>query len=373
MIMRYGEKGKCWSTYLDYCLRNKTMSFDESLQLSRTKQKKFVSKIREIVKERQSRDYSTQPMTPSANDDVFSTAEDFPPLQPSASQAPPTSRVRSTSMPAAKPQVQTQPQLPPQPTVPGPVHHPPEQNTRNVQQHNPQVQPQPPAKSSTLSTSKPHLPQQSPHEVQLRPQTQQAKQVPWGAKKVLSPTSPKTRQPQTLQDKVPARQPNPQSNTRQTGALGTEQRHPKGTKHTHAPVSQQTQQHSTQLHSQPAAAFHSNDRRSYQPESYSTLAGRRHTAKPSTLMWGKKEAGLAPGTIESPAEFPPLNAASSPKGRKQNVHAVMKQIDRPVLSNSIRDLSSKQIKRKKEIKGITEEKRPGEDSLLIFLFCIFYD
>ena len=79
MIMRYGEKGKCWSNYLDYCLRNKTISFGDSLKLSSTEQTKILSKVQVIVKER----LLCEPMTPaSADKNVFAYADEFlPPLQ----------------------------------------------------------------------------------------------------------------------------------------------------------------------------------------------------------------------------------------------------------------------------------------------------
>ena len=57
MIIRYGEKGKCWSSYLDCCLRNKTITFDHSLDLSRTKQNNFERLSR-------SRDFSKEPLSP---------------------------------------------------------------------------------------------------------------------------------------------------------------------------------------------------------------------------------------------------------------------------------------------------------------------
>ena len=66
----------------------------------------------------------------------------------------------------------------------------------------------------------------------------------------------------------------------------------------------------------------------------------------------------APGAIESPAEFPPLGAA--PKKGKQQPGRKQNRKERPVPSNSIRDLSSKQAKKEEEAKPLDEEVTSGE-------------
>ena len=79
MIMRYGEKGKCWSTYLDYCLRHKTISFGDSLKLSSTEQTKILSKLQKVVKER----LLCEPMTPESGDkNVYADVDEFSPPLP---------------------------------------------------------------------------------------------------------------------------------------------------------------------------------------------------------------------------------------------------------------------------------------------------
>ena len=55
-------------------------------------EKKILPKVREIVKERLSRDFTNEPMTPAPADrNVFSNADEFPPLPQAAAalQAPP--------------------------------------------------------------------------------------------------------------------------------------------------------------------------------------------------------------------------------------------------------------------------------------------
>ena len=177
MIMRYGEKGKCWSTYLDYCLRNKTISFSDS-QLSRTKQKKILSKVREIVKERLSRDFATEPITPAPADrNVFSNADEFPPLPQvaAAPQAPPLvtptkaqPRASCTYTKAAQALPLALPKTPP--STP-PTTRPPLQW---------QEQPQP-------ATKQPSQQQSST--------TPQSPTVQWPQQQRQSPSSPKSAQP----------------------------------------------------------------------------------------------------------------------------------------------------------------------------------
>ena len=354
MIMRYGEKGKCWSSYLDYCLRNKTISFDESLELSRTKQKKILSKLREIVKERQSRDFSQDPVPPSANNDLFSSADEFPPLpQSTLPQAPPP------SLPLRNTHTQAQPS-PEQPSL---------------------------APAVQQSPSKPHPSRRNPQDIQLRPQqvagAQQAKQNPWSTQARNSPGSPQTgltRRVSPLTElsrplghprgralsaeetntsggqqgrSVSAQQPRP-SGTQQPRPSKTQQPHPSDSQQTRPVAVRQTRPKSTsQLVSPPV-----HNRPSNQPQGYAALAGKRSGVRPAKLRWGdEEEPGLAPGAIESPAEFPPLGASAKGKGRKkqQRSSSQSKQHERQVPSNSIRYLSSKQTKRKEEVQLIDIE------------------
>ena len=85
MIMRYGEKGKCWSTYLGYCLRNKTISFGGSLKLSSTEQTKILSKLQEIVEERLIHDFTTESI-PAMDRKMFANADEFPLVSQIAAQ-----------------------------------------------------------------------------------------------------------------------------------------------------------------------------------------------------------------------------------------------------------------------------------------------
>lgn len=113
---------------------------------------------------------------------------------------------------------------------------------------------------------------------------------------------------------------------------------------------------------------------SRQAQAYSTLAGKKSAARPSKLPWGNDNSGLAPGALESPAEFPPLGAMS--KGKKQRDGgsrgggvrpAKVEQKERQVPSNSIRDLSLKQTERKKEISATEEDDLSRESEFDIII------
>ena len=365
MIIRYGEKGKCWSSYLDYCLRNKTISFDESLDLSRTKQKKILAKLREIVKERQSRDYSKDPMTPSTNNNVFSSADEFPPLpQSAAPQTPPPSLpLRNTHSPAQPPTEQ-------------------------------------PSMASMIqqSPSKPHPPRRSPQDIQLRPQqvsAQPAKQNPWSTQVRNSPNSPQLWQVQTRRvsplteqsrtvvhprARALSAEETKTSGSQQTRPISIQQTRPPGAQQTRPPATQQTRpsgvpqtrpsaiqqtrplavRQTRPKSTSQLAASPVHNKQSSQPQPYAALAGKRSEARPSKLKWGDEEdSGLAPGAIESPAEFPPLGASPKGKRKKQRSASQSKQKDRQVPSNSIRDLSSKQTRRREEVKSQEDEDNNG--------------
>ena len=356
MIIRYGEKGKCWSSYLDFCLRNKTISFDESLDLSRTKQKKILTKLREIVKERQSRDYSKDPMTPATNNNVFSSADEFPPLPQSAvpQTPPPSLPLRSTHSPAQLPTEQ--------PSM-----------ASMVQQ----------------SPSKPHPLRRSPQDIQLRPQqvsAQPAKQNPWSTQVRNSPNSPQPWQVQTRRMSPLTEQTrtvvHPRaralsaeeiktSGSQQTRPVSIQQTHPSA-KQTRPPGAQQTRPSAIQQtrplairqtrpkSTSQLAASPVHNKHSSQPQPYAALAGKRSEARPSKLKWGDEEdSGLAPGAIESPAEFPPLGASPKGKRKKQRSGSQSKQKERQVPSNSLRDLSSKQTRRREEVKSLEDEDNNG--------------
>ena len=108
------------------------------------------------------------------------------------------------------------------------------------------------------------------------------------------------------------------------------------------------------------------------------VGARKPVVKPSKLSlashssWGNQQAGLAPGAIESPAEFPPLGAVPTRKRQQQQPGTWQQQPGaqqqqpgswqqqqpgaqgkrkerKQVPSNSIRDLSARQTKRKEEM------------------------
>ena len=189
MIMRYGEKGKCWSNYLDYCLRNKTISFSDS-QLSRTKQKKILSKVREIIKERLSRDYASEPMTPAPADrNVFSNADEFPPLPQAAGapQAPPPATLTKDPPPTrAIPTYNKAAQAPP-------TTRPPPQQREALPQPtggNPPAKRQPPQQHSTATPPSPTIQwpaqRKNPQEIQLRPQSKNPQEIQLRPQRVVA-------------------------------------------------------------------------------------------------------------------------------------------------------------------------------------------
>ena len=116
------------------------------------------------------------------------------------------------------------------------------------------------------------------------------------------------------------------------------------------------------------------------------VGARKPVVKPSKLSlashssWGNQQAGLAPGAIESPAEFPPLGAVPTRKRQQQQQPGAQQQQPgtwqqqpgaqqqqpgswqqqqpgaqgkrkerKQVPSNSIRDLSARQTKRREEM------------------------
>ena len=51
MVKRYGNRGKCWSTYLQFCLEHDTLSIDPSLKVSRAEEQRLLEKLQELVGE----------------------------------------------------------------------------------------------------------------------------------------------------------------------------------------------------------------------------------------------------------------------------------------------------------------------------------
>ena len=49
MIQRYGSKGKCWSTYLQYCLMNKTFKFHRGQELKDEDKETFFAKLNTMI------------------------------------------------------------------------------------------------------------------------------------------------------------------------------------------------------------------------------------------------------------------------------------------------------------------------------------
>ena len=414
MIMRYGEKGKCWSNYLDYCLRNKTISFSDS-QLSRTKQKRILSKVREIVKERLSRDFASEPMTPAPADrNVFSSADEFPPLPQAAvaPQAPPL--VTPTKDPPRAILTYTKAAQAP-PKTPPTTRPPPQQLQalpRPVTGHPPKRQP-PQQQPSTTTPQSPTIQWQTqrrnPQEIQLRPQTQKMVAAPIAAavgagraqqKQRESPNSPKSAQPVAqawMQQSRPmggqprvlgqmtqqpprspvAQQPRSPIGQQSRSPVAQQPRSPVGqqprspiTQQPRSPVAQHTRPPGNRQlpHAQPQLTQPRpqavNARLSRQSEAPLLGNGgggggnRRFVVKPSKLSlasharWGNQQNELAPGAIESPAEFPPLGAPG-PNGKRQQQQPGPphqgKRKERQMLSNSIRDLSTRQAKRTEEM------------------------
>ena len=50
MIQRYGNKGKCWSTYLQYCLQKNTLKFHGGLHLKEGDRAAMYKKLDEMIK-----------------------------------------------------------------------------------------------------------------------------------------------------------------------------------------------------------------------------------------------------------------------------------------------------------------------------------
>ena len=49
MIQRYGNKGKCWSTYLQHCIQKKTLKFHRGQQLKHKDRETILSKLNMMI------------------------------------------------------------------------------------------------------------------------------------------------------------------------------------------------------------------------------------------------------------------------------------------------------------------------------------
>lgn len=82
MILTLGcmEECKCWSRYLKDCLENKTITFDDTLNLSREKQDSILRKLEALVEEQLLKKiHVSKNETPLNLDEVLLSAN-FPPL-----------------------------------------------------------------------------------------------------------------------------------------------------------------------------------------------------------------------------------------------------------------------------------------------------
>ena len=51
MVRKYGEKGKCWSNYIKFCLDNHTFDFHDSVRVSEAEKSKCIQELRNLVEE----------------------------------------------------------------------------------------------------------------------------------------------------------------------------------------------------------------------------------------------------------------------------------------------------------------------------------
>ena len=65
MIKRYGDKGKCWSTYFRFCLQHKTFKFHSSQRLKKEEKQLILSKLDKIITssphQEEAKRYATKP------------------------------------------------------------------------------------------------------------------------------------------------------------------------------------------------------------------------------------------------------------------------------------------------------------------------
>ena len=82
MVFRYGEKGRCWSSFLGACLRNSTLCFGNNLNLSDVKRKTCIFQLCEHVKAQDEMVVQDQKQTVLPEKDPF-LPDEFPPLESS--------------------------------------------------------------------------------------------------------------------------------------------------------------------------------------------------------------------------------------------------------------------------------------------------
>ena len=58
MVQKYGEKGKCWSNYLKFCLDHGTLTVHDSLRVSGPVKSRCIQKLQKLVGEHLSRSSS---------------------------------------------------------------------------------------------------------------------------------------------------------------------------------------------------------------------------------------------------------------------------------------------------------------------------
>ena len=58
MVQKYGEEGKCWSNYLNFCLEHKTLFIHDTLQVPEAKKDRCMQKLQKLVEEHLARSSS---------------------------------------------------------------------------------------------------------------------------------------------------------------------------------------------------------------------------------------------------------------------------------------------------------------------------
>ena len=60
MVRKYGKKAKCWSNYLESCLKNNTLSFHDSTKVLEADKKEYISKLKNMVSKHLAAKYTTE-------------------------------------------------------------------------------------------------------------------------------------------------------------------------------------------------------------------------------------------------------------------------------------------------------------------------
>ena len=58
MVQKYGEKGKCWSNYLKFCMEHDTLTVHDSLHVTKAEKSRFIQKLQKLVGEHLARSSS---------------------------------------------------------------------------------------------------------------------------------------------------------------------------------------------------------------------------------------------------------------------------------------------------------------------------